>query len=96
MTVRELLERIDSAELSEWLAYDRIDPFDDGYWQAGMIAATVANAMGSGKRTYRPADFMPRPARQREQTPAEMKVVMESAIARHVAALAAQKPKKRR
>ena len=45
MTVRELLARIDSKELSEWMAYYELNPFgtvrDD--LQAGIIASTIAN-----------------------------------------------------
>lgn len=59
MTVRELHAKLDSAELSEWLAYDRIEPLPDSYWQSALIASTVANAMGSGKKTHKLADFLP-------------------------------------
>ncbi|WP_055563600.1 hypothetical protein [Streptomyces atriruber] len=39
MTVRELLERIDSRELAEWAAYERYaGPVDDSYL-AGVLAA---------------------------------------------------------
>ncbi len=57
MTVRELLARMDSRELSEWLAYDRIEPLHDPYWVGGMICATMANLWAS--KRYGPADFMP-------------------------------------
>ncbi len=62
MTVRELLQRMDSRELSEWLAYDRIEPIgavrsDLG---AGIISATIANChRGKRSQPYTPADFMP-------------------------------------
>mgnify|MGYP003645784528 FL=1 len=61
-TVRELLARIDSHELSEWMAFYSLDPFGDvrGDLQAGIVASTIANAnSGKGSRTFQPADFMP-------------------------------------
>lgn len=46
MTVRELLQRIDSYELSEWMAYYSLEPFgqDRGDIGPAIVAATVANA----------------------------------------------------
>lgn len=72
MTVAELLERISSAELAEWAAYERVaGPVGPvrGDLHAATVAATTANA-GRGKkgRKARVRDFMPnwgRPA----QTP---------------------------
>ena len=62
MTVRQLLENLDSRELTEWAAYDLIEPF--GPWRAdlraGIVASTVANALrGKGSRAYDPTDFLP-------------------------------------
>lgn len=62
-TVAELLARISSAELSEWMAYDSIDPIgkDRGDMQAGIISMVVANSSGAKNegRAFSPADFMP-------------------------------------
>lgn len=64
MTVSELLTRISSHELTEWIAYAEIDPF--GEWRsdlrAGIVASTVANTARDPKRrhkAYAAADFMP-------------------------------------
>jgi hypothetical protein len=57
MSVRRLLAEVDSAELSEWLAFDRIEPLPDSYWQAGMVASVVARA--NGAKSCTPQDFMP-------------------------------------
>ena len=62
MTVRELLSKIDSKELSEWAAFYSIEPF--GYFrsdmQAGIIASTVANCNRTkNSRSFKPMDFMP-------------------------------------
>ena len=48
MTVGELLYRVSSDELTEWLAYSRIEPFG-GHWEdfrTGQVCATVANFAG--------------------------------------------------
>jgi len=52
-----------SREFSEWLAYAQIEPLGDerGDLQAGVIAATIANANRDEDKTpepYRPADFI--------------------------------------
>lgn len=61
MTVRELLERIESRELSEWQAYYQVEPFGQEREDIGhaITAATVANVFGGGKRTFGIADFLP-------------------------------------
>ena len=61
MTVKELLSRIDSAELAEWMAYERIDPFGNerGDLRAGIIASTVANCSVAVRAKTKPGDFMP-------------------------------------
>lgn len=62
MTVRQLLQNLDSHELTEWAAYDLIEPF--GPWRAdlraGIVASTVANALrGKGGKSFKPEDFVP-------------------------------------
>ena len=62
MTVRELLARIDSHELSEWIEYYKIDPFGNARsdLQSGIVAATIANAnRAKNTQSYQPMDFMP-------------------------------------
>jgi len=63
MTVRELLERIDSRELAEWIAFNAIEPVDNrfrGDLQAGIIASTLANCHRSrATHSFTPIDFMP-------------------------------------
>lgn len=60
MPVRELLERIDSRELSEWLAYARIEPLPDSWGEAGTIAAAIVNSNPFREGpAVRPADFIP-------------------------------------
>jgi hypothetical protein len=60
MPVRELLARMSSRELTEWMAYERItgplDPRLRADLSAGIIAATIANANGSKLKAK---DFIP-------------------------------------
>jgi hypothetical protein len=76
MTVGELLARVSAAELTDWMAYERISgPLGAGRadLQAGIIAATVANVnRAKGKRAYRPDEFIPRFDRPRATTPQQM------------------------
>lgn len=62
MTVRQLLEEIDSSELTEWIAYSVIEPFgpeaDD--YRAGVMPALHANSnRRDGSKAFRPRDFFP-------------------------------------
>lgn len=60
MTVKELLARLDSAELAEWMAYARLEPFGPlaEEQRSGIIVSTLANVHRPAKRTaYRPEDF---------------------------------------
>jgi hypothetical protein len=60
ISVKQLLRDYDSHELSEWLAYYRIEPRVDPYWIGGMVASTLANIhRGKSSRVYKPSDFMP-------------------------------------
>ena len=75
-TVRELLARIDSRELTEWLAYYGLNPWgpERSDLRAGMVASTVANCLTSG--SFKPSDFMPKYGPQPEpveQTPEQLR-----------------------
>jgi hypothetical protein len=76
MTVGELLARIDSRELTAWMAYERVaGPLgpERADMQAAIIASTIANAnRGKRGRAFKPEDFIPkwdqiRPQQQTEQ-----------------------------
>ncbi|WP_386444341.1 phage tail assembly protein T [Streptomyces ovatisporus] len=64
MTVRELLARTSSRELTEWQVYEKVTgplgpPRADIH--TGIIAATIANANRGGKgREYTAQDFIPK------------------------------------
>lgn len=64
MTVKELLARIDSREISEWIAFFGLEPWgtETEDWRAGMIASTIANVnrdTKKQKKPFQPDDFMP-------------------------------------
>lgn len=60
MTVGELCQRMDSRELSEWMAYTRyFVPLPDPWLQTGLLASlSIAPYAGKGK-TPEAKDFVP-------------------------------------
>lgn len=63
MPVGELLSRISSRELSEWMAYFEIEPFgaDAYYLGHAIVAKTVADSnRKKGSKPYKVEDFMPK------------------------------------
>jgi hypothetical protein len=74
MTVAELLGRISSRELTEWIAFAQLEPFgtEVDFLGHAITASTVANAnRGKGAKNYKPADFMPT-FKKKQQTVDEM------------------------
>lgn len=77
-TVRELLERIDSRELSEWVAYERIaGPLGARRIDhaAALIATAVVNANRQRGAPKRPEQFLPqwgRKTHRRRMEPDEL------------------------
>lgn len=72
MPVGELLRRMSSRELSEWMAFFRLEPWGAEIedWRFGMLASVIANANRDPKKRrkpYEPQDFMP----QRDKPPAD-------------------------
>lgn len=60
MTVRELERRMDSRELSEWIAYTRYyQPLPDSWRQTGLVASAVLAPHSPRGRGPKPADFVP-------------------------------------
>lgn len=57
-----MLDQISSSELSEWMAFDAIDPFGEARadLRAGIVASSVVNhGMSPPKTPTKPVDFMP-------------------------------------
>jgi len=61
MTVAELCARMSAAELAEWRAYYRVEPFGESWKQTAYQCAMAGNIAG-GKRgggKFTPDDFLP-------------------------------------
>lgn len=58
-----MLGELTSTQLSEWMAYDLIEPFGEERedFRMGILASTIANIYKSPKRKkpYKAQDFMP-------------------------------------
>ena len=76
VSLGELLERTDSRELSEWLAFDSAYGLPDIYFLTGQLCTTIARVFG-GK--CRPEDFVPFFRRApREQSATEQNAIMQA------------------
>ena len=63
MTVRQLLDRVDSRELTDWEAYDRLEPVGERMTQlmVGQLTATITNLLKQkGKKDVTAEELMPR------------------------------------
>ena len=47
-----MLAEMTTASFDEWLAYQMVEPFEDGWLQAGVVAATVQNSVLSALSAY--------------------------------------------
>lgn len=79
MTVGELLGRIDSRELTEWMVYEKLTGPLGGRrtdYAAGIVAAAVTNAnRGKGSPVRKAEDFVPQwggKTARRKLTPEEL------------------------
>lgn len=75
MTVSELLNRISSREISEWMAFGQLEPFgaETGFLGHAITASTVANVnRGKGQKAYEAKDFMPNFEGAKKQSVEEM------------------------
>lgn len=59
MTVGELERRLDSNELTEWIAYDRFyEPIGEEWLQTCLLTSAVLSTV-AGKKAPKPAELMP-------------------------------------
>ena len=60
MSVKRCMDEINSAEFTEWTAYDMLDPIGDerADLHAGIVASSVIRA-ACPKADVKPIDFMP-------------------------------------
>jgi hypothetical protein len=62
MTVRELLSKLSSDEISEWMAFYQLEPFGDfrADYRSALVTSTFANAhRQKDSPPFKPEDFMP-------------------------------------
>lgn len=80
MTVTELLSRMDSRELSEWMAYEQVEgPIGGarGDVHAAMGVAATINVNRKRQQPYPVSDFVPRwDTRRESQTPEQMLAIV--------------------
>ncbi len=76
MTASELSQRMDSTELTEWMAEDRIEPIGPARYDAPIAILCKLLANCNGVKNVNAADFLPRWGRQ-QQTDAEMMAAMK-------------------
>ena len=80
-TVRELLARIDSKELSEWQAIEIIEPLDYDIrrdTQQAMIACILANSNRGKRPPFKIEDFMQVRPQRKQQTSMDMKMMLKA------------------
>ena len=76
MTVARLVREMSSAELTEWIAFSRIEPFGGAIedYRAALYASMKANAARDGKPPISPLDLFPWNA-EPEEAPDPMKII---------------------
>ena len=75
MTVAELLKRVSSREISEWMAFSQLEPFgsEAGYIGHAITASTIANVnRKKSQKAFDVNDFMPKFGPKEEQSVEEM------------------------
>jgi hypothetical protein len=81
MTVKELLGRVDSRELTEWKIYCQYDPI--GNERADMHNATIISTLinifrGKKQKAVKPEECMLKFGPKRQKTMAEMKAILKA------------------
>ena len=75
---------LDSRQVSEWIAYSRLEPFGEEHYLFGMLCSVIVNIL-TGKK-YKAEDFMPKraestqPSSYKKQTVEEQKQVLMSLV----------------
>lgn len=82
MPVSELLDRVDAYEMTEWMAYERIDPFGNQRqdYHMAMICSSLYNVIqsfGKQRKTFTPDQFMPEFGGKQEKGEDELLAIVE-------------------
>jgi len=75
MTVAEMLDRISSTELNEWMLFYEMEPFgsEADFLGHAITSSTIANVNRSkGKKAMKPKDFMPKFEKEKTQSVDQM------------------------
>jgi hypothetical protein len=81
MTHRELLIRMSSDEISEWIAFNQLHPLPNPWLQTGQICSTVANcSLAKLKKPVSAEDFMPQYKEVKKSNPASVVRAMWNAL----------------
>ena len=75
------MARLDSRELSQWEAFERIEPFGEwrGDVRAAMVCATVMNSQGA-RPAARTSDYMPQFGPPPEPDPEQEMLALSSLV----------------
>jgi hypothetical protein len=75
MSVKRLLQEVDSREMASWFAYDQLWPISDGWQQTARICRIIMAASGNYKKVPDEEVFIPskrKPVQTQEQMFAEL------------------------
>jgi hypothetical protein len=76
-SVKELLETVDSQELSEWYAYQQRWPLENSWQQTARICRTIMAASGNYKRVPDEEVFIPASKRPKQSQDAMLAELMK-------------------
>jgi hypothetical protein len=71
----EVAESLNTVDIAELMAFDRIEPFGEerADLRMAIVACTIANAnRGKGQKAFKVDDFMPKFEPRKRQTPQQM------------------------
>lgn len=77
MSVRRLLDEVDSRELAEWAAYDALWPLPDHWQQTARLCRIVMAASGNYKRVPEEDAFIPSSKKPKQSQEAMMQELLK-------------------
>ena len=80
-----MLSKMDSREISEWMAYYSMDPFGEvrADYRMAMLACLTANINRGNGQPFKVSDFMPEFGPKKQQTVQEMKALLMGMAVKH-------------
>lgn len=82
MSVKRAQAEIDSAEFTEWIAYNAVEHFAGKTdYLLAVICAILANThRKEGTKAFSPEDFLPQPGGKKRQTGQEMEITLRALL----------------